>query len=120
MAQRGAPAGLEGEARGAPVVEIDGAAVAVRGGADKEVVVAVVVEVAGGHVARAAAGGEGQMRATLDLAKEMGSNISRQQDARKLRGKVLFDEYKKKMNQVTPEAQQPSAQPAERQKIAEG
>ena len=66
-----------------------------------------------------AAGGEGQMRATLDLAKEMGSNISRQQDARKLRGKVLFDEYKKKMAMVQSEAATPAAKPAERQKIAE-
>src|SRR5512143_2517773 len=32
---------------------------------------------------QSAAGGEGQMRATLDLAKEMGSNIQRQQDMRK-------------------------------------
>jgi len=69
---------------------------------------------------QSAAGGEGQMRATLDLAKEMGSNISRQQDARKLRGKVLFDEYKKKMAMVQSEATaQPAAKPAERQKIAE-
>jgi len=69
---------------------------------------------------QSAAGGEGQMRATLDLAKEMGSNISRQQDARKMRGKVLFDEYKKKMAMVQSEATaQPAAKPAERQKIAE-
>ena len=69
---------------------------------------------------QSAAGGEGQMRATLDLAKEMGSNISRQQDARKMRGKVLFDEYKKKMAMVQSEAAaQPAAKPAERQKIAE-
>src|SRR5438445_13432364 len=32
---------------------------------------------------QSAASGEGQMRATLDLAKEMGSGISRQQEARK-------------------------------------
>ena len=69
---------------------------------------------------QSAAGGEGQMRATMDLAKELGSNVQRQQEMKKARGKMLFDEYKKKMNQVTPEAQQPSAQPAERQKIAEG
>jgi len=68
---------------------------------------------------QSAAGGEGQMRATLDLAKEMGSNISRQQDARKMRGKVLFDEYKKKMAMVQSEAATPAAKPAERQKIAE-
>jgi phage shock protein A len=68
-----------------------------------------------------AAGGEGQMRATLDLAKEMGSGVSRQQEMRKARGKMLFDEYKKKMNLVQPEAHQtPEQPPAERQKIAEG
>ena len=69
---------------------------------------------------QSAAGGEGQMRATLDLAKEMGSNISRQQEAKKMRGKVLFDEYKKKMAMVQSEATaQPAAKTAERQKIAE-
>lgn len=68
---------------------------------------------------QSAAGGEGQMRATMDLAKEMGSGIARQQEMRKARGKMLFDEYKKKMNLVQPETQaQPAAQP-ERQKIAE-
>src|SRR5512137_1166038 len=72
---------------------------------------------------QSAAGGEGQMRATLDLAKEMGSGIARQQDARKLRGKALFQEYKKKMGMVQPEAAAATAQaapkPAEKQKIAE-
>jgi len=70
---------------------------------------------------QSAASGEGQMRATLDLAKEMGAGISRQQEARKLRGKLLFDEYKKKLGMVQPEAAatQPAAKPAERQKIAE-
>jgi hypothetical protein len=71
---------------------------------------------------QSAASGEGQMRATLDLAKEMGSGIARQQEARKLRGKALFDEYKKKMGMVQPEVAataQPAAQPPERQKIAE-
>ena len=52
---------------------------------------------------QSAAAGEGQMRATLDLAKEMGSGISRQQEARKARGAVLFQEYKKKMGMVQPE-----------------
>lgn len=69
---------------------------------------------------QSAASGEGQMRATMDLAKELGSNVQRQQETKKARGKMLFDEYKKKMNQVTPEAQQPAQQPGERQKIAEG
>ncbi len=70
---------------------------------------------------QSAASGEGQMRATLDLAKEMGSGISRQQEARKLRGKALFDEYKKKMGMVQPEVAATQAAPkqAERQKIAE-
>ncbi len=71
---------------------------------------------------QSAAGGEGQMRATLDLAKEMGSGIARQQEARKMRGKVLFDEYKKKMGMVQPEVAataQAAAKPPERQKIAE-
>jgi phage shock protein A len=72
---------------------------------------------------QSAAAGEGQMRATLDLAKEMGSNIQRQQDMRKARGAMLFQEYKKKMGLVQPEtaASAPQAAPAapERQKIAE-
>jgi hypothetical protein len=71
---------------------------------------------------QSAAAGEGQMRATLDLAKEMGSSVARQQEARKLRGAMLFQEYKKKMGMVQPEASSTSsasaAQP-ERQKIAE-
>src|SRR5678809_979370 len=69
-----------------------------------------------------AAGGEGQMRATLDLAREMGAGISRQQEARKLRGAALFEEYKKKMGMVQPEAAataQPATPQPERQKIAE-
>jgi hypothetical protein len=53
----------------------------------------------------------------------MGSGIARQQDARKLRGAALFQEYKKKMGMVQPEAAAaakpaPTAQP-ERQKISE-
>ena len=70
---------------------------------------------------QAAAGGEGHMRATLDLAKEMGSSIQRQQEMRKARGAMLFKEYQKKMGMVQPAA---NAAPAavttpERQKIAE-
>ena len=71
---------------------------------------------------QSAAAGEGQMRATLDLAKEMGSGISRQQEARKARGAMLFQEYKKKMGLVQPEvtaSAAPAAAPPERQKIAE-
>ena len=71
---------------------------------------------------KSAASGEGQMRATLDLAREMGSNVQRQQEMRKARGAMLFEEYKNKMNMVqsaaTPAAPAPAAQP-ERQKIAE-
>jgi phage shock protein A len=67
-----------------------------------------------------AARGEGQMRATMDLAKEVGSNIARQQEMRKARGKMLFDQYKQKMGMVQPDAQAAPAAPApERQKIAE-
>jgi hypothetical protein len=71
---------------------------------------------------QAAAGGEGQMRATLDLAKEMGSGISRQQEMRTARGKMLFQEYKKKMGLVQGEAATaaaPAEKQPERQKIAE-
>jgi len=72
---------------------------------------------------QAAAAGEGQMRATLDLAKEMGSGIARQQEMRKARGAMLFQEYKKKMGMVQSEAATASAPASEkqpeRQKIAE-
>jgi hypothetical protein len=71
---------------------------------------------------QSAAAGEGQMRATLDLAKEMGSGIARQQEARKARGAMLFQEYKKKMGLVQPEvtaAPAPTAPQPERQKIPE-
>lgn len=70
---------------------------------------------------QSAAGGEGQMRATLDLAKEMGSGIQRQQEMRKARGAMLFQEYRKKMNMNQNEATAtPTSAPApERQKIAE-
>src|SRR3954451_5161180 len=72
---------------------------------------------------QSAAGGEGQMRATLDLAKEMGSGISRQQEMRKARGSLLFQEYKKKMGMVQNEAARAApastTTPQERQKIAE-
>jgi hypothetical protein len=69
---------------------------------------------------QSAATGEGQMRATMDLAREVGSGIARQQEMRKARGKMLFDQYKQKMGMVQPEAQaEPQAAPAERQKIQE-
>jgi len=70
---------------------------------------------------QSAAAGEGQMRATLDLAKEMGSNIQRQQDMRKARGAMLFQEYKKKVGMVQNEAAAPAAvpPPEQKQRIAE-
>jgi hypothetical protein len=71
---------------------------------------------------QSAASGEGQMRATMDLAKAMGSDIARQQEMRKARGAMLFQEYKKKMGMVQGEAaaaSQPAAPSPERQKIAE-
>lgn len=68
---------------------------------------------------QSAAGGEGQMRATMDLAKEMGSNIQRQQEMRKARGATLFKEYQKKMGMVQPGTEAPATPPPERQKIAE-
>src|SRR3989441_7948537 len=72
---------------------------------------------------QAAASGEGQMRATLDLAKEMGSRNAPQPGMRKARGALLFQEYKKKMGLVQPQAATttPAAQekPPERQKIQE-
>lgn len=67
-----------------------------------------------------AARGEGQMRATVDLAKEVGAGLQQQMDGRKARGKMLFEEYKKKMAMVQPEvAAIESAPIPERQKIAE-
>ncbi len=69
---------------------------------------------------QAAAGGEGQMRATLDLAKEMGSSIQRQQEIKRARGAMLFKEYQKKMGMVQPDAAtSANPRPAERQKIGE-
>jgi phage shock protein A len=68
---------------------------------------------------QSAAAGEGQMRATMDLAKEMGSGIQRQQEMRRARGAMLFQEYKKKMGMVQPEAAAGEAPPPERQKIQE-
>lgn len=69
---------------------------------------------------KSAASGEGHMRATLDLAKEMGSGVQREQEMRKARGALLFQEYKKKL-QTTQDvaAPAPAANPEPRQKIAE-
>jgi len=72
---------------------------------------------------QSAAGGMGQMTATMDLAKAMGSDVQRQQEARKARGKLLFEQFKAKANQVNPEATvttpAAAAKAPERQKIAE-
>lgn len=76
---------------------------------------------------QSAARGEGQMRATMDLAKEMGSGIQRQQEMRQARGNLLFQEYRQKMGLVQPDAQAaptaatptPEAPKQERQKVAE-
>ena len=70
---------------------------------------------------QSAASGEGQMRATMDLAKELGSGVARQQEMRKTRGAQLFQEYKRKMGMVQSEAAapKPNAPQPERQKIAE-
>ncbi|HEX8679844.1 MAG TPA: hypothetical protein VF683_07780 [Chthoniobacterales bacterium] len=71
---------------------------------------------------QSAARGEGQMRATMDLAKEMGSNVQRQQEQRKARGAMLFQQYKQKMGMVQPDTAataQPQQAAPERQKIAE-
>lgn len=72
---------------------------------------------------KSAANGEGQMRATLDLAKEMGAGISRQQEMRKARGSMLFQEYKRKMasgtTATTLQPASPQPQQDQRQKIAE-
>jgi hypothetical protein len=68
---------------------------------------------------QSAAAGEGQMRATQDLASQMGSGLARQQEARRIRGAALFQEYKKKMGLVQPDAAATSAPQPERQKIPE-
>jgi len=73
---------------------------------------------------QSAAGGMGQMTATMDLAKAMGSDVARQQEARKIRGNLLLQQYKQKMGMVNAEAAttpsaNAAAKPAERQKIAE-
>jgi predicted RNase H-like nuclease (RuvC/YqgF family) len=74
---------------------------------------------------QSAAGGMGQITATMDLAKALGSDIARQQEAKKIRGNMLLQQYKQKMGMVnaeaaaTPPAAATPAKPAERQKIAE-
>ena len=58
---------------------------------------------------QSAASGEGQIRATLDLAKEMGSNVRNQQEARKARGAMLFKEYQKKIGVAKEQTESPQA-----------
>lgn len=70
----------------------------------------------------AAAQGQGQMTATMDMAKQVGSTVAIQQEARKARGKALFEQYKQQMNKVE-ESVAPAAEPVKqeaRQKISAG
>lgn len=69
----------------------------------------------------AAAQGQGHMTATLDLAKQVGSSIAIKQEARKARGRALFEQYKQQMNKVeTESAPAEAAKPEQqaRQKIS--
>lgn len=62
-----------------------------------------------------ASNGEGQMKATMDLAKEMGAGIKMQQEARQMQGKMLFQEWKAKHGMVQKDA---AAEPkAENKKV---
>jgi len=71
-----------------------------------------------GRMKERAAGGEGQMGATLDLAKAMGKNVSSDMNARNARGKALFEQFKQTGTLTHPEVVT-EAKPAERQKITE-
>ena len=57
-----------------------------------------------------------------EMSKSMGSDIQRQQDARKLRGKALFDQFKQKsaagVNESAPAPKQSDPPAPERQKIS--
>jgi phage shock protein A len=71
----------------------------------------------------AAAQGQGQMTATLDLAKQVGSTVAMRQEARKAKGKALFAQYKQQMTKVETEvAATPVAEAKQevRQKISAG
>jgi phage shock protein A len=68
---------------------------------------------------QAAAGGEGQMRASLDLAKAMGSDVQGAHGMRKARGTLLFQEYKKKMGLAQSDSDSPALPGAARQRIPE-
>jgi phage shock protein A len=69
---------------------------------------------------QSAANGEGQIRATMDLAKEMGSNIRNQQEARKAKGAMLFKEYQNKIgiSKKQPEVAQTTLPEKEKIKVA--
>jgi hypothetical protein len=58
-----------------------------------------------------AAGGEGHLRASLDLAKEFGADFKRQQDERRARGAALFRAYQEQTgldsNAVQPQTRLP-------------
>jgi len=63
------------------------------------------------------------MTAKMDLAKSMGSDNQRQQEARKLRGKALFEQFKQKSaanvsTEAAPKAAEAAPATPERQKIA--
>jgi hypothetical protein len=61
---------------------------------------------------KSAAEGEGQMRATMDMATQMGSNLKQQQDLRKAKGRSLFQEYKSKFAMVQQDGAKVSTSPA--------
>ena len=64
------------------------------------------------------------MRATMDLASEMGAGIKHEQEMRAARGKMLFAEYTKKLGKVQADAAPAATEDKDkekpgRQKIAE-
>ena len=70
-----------------------------------------------------AASGQGQLKATTDLAARMGASVLQTQNARQARGKALFNQFKAKGTLTNTEAAAsvatPESKPAERQKISE-
>ena len=57
--------------------------------------------------------GQGQVNATMDVAKEMGANIRAQQDAKRARGAALFAEFKAQKAQGVQAAAQTADAPQE-------
>ena len=57
-----------------------------------------------------AAQGEGQMTATMDLAKTMGATTLNTQAAKNARGRALFEQFKAKNNLTNPEVPQTQTQ----------